>query len=636
MCIPRLRRLSTVRPLKPPTHNANARSSADARGIEQNPSEAIPAPDSETLSATQIEPEPLSGEALDAALADARALQKSSDFNADLIDFEANGTKIVFNNSGQVVEQTVDMGVVNPGGMNFDADMIDFNPGGKTVVHELQNPVDSLMTQRPATLETLNQQLNQGLTQMRGQMERLEADLQHIEHHAKIFSEDHLRHTTAEVIQVAEQGEAAYRRLESQVQELTQRMQRLGEAQINEALGPVREQLDQMRAQLDQVTDRLAAQLPENIRVDLKTMTAMARLRQDMVQVSVALSQSQIDGTAQIDTETFKAALQLSSQRMPSGQLAIDTPAFKALMDVSAHHLNARVEVDTHPLQMVLTAVDGQVSAEVQMAVDTLRVQLQADAQTAQLRVDTEALRIVLDASQGHLSGQASLSLNHLQAQLDANSAGHVQGQLSVNREALQLLLAVDSGQQSAEVQVKMAELEASLAIQSGNVSGRIQVSTEAFEMVLEATAQRQQGRVRVRSEHFEAAVAATSDGAVSGQLQLGNDDLRIVAELAYKQGLAAKLGVEAEHVQIELGTDGRSLEWSVNGQNEALMIGLRGDQRHLAGTLRMGELGVEIGLHDTTVPVPDQVQECLLQMGGQPVQSEMYGLMLSYPLDVF
>ncbi len=588
------------------------------------PSQPHSQPEAQAPSTEKIEPSPPSEAALNAALEDARALQKGAEFNADLIDFNPDGSTTLLDNTG-AVENVLPPADERPS-PEFEADVVDFLMGAKKAVLTAGAQLS------PTATPTLND-VSRSITDMKDRLGELEAKLTDLEHMADMLSTDGLRDKAADIVNLTQQGEAEYARIEAQLTRVVQGMERLSEEKVNQLLAPVRAQLDQVKQELAQANERLQARLPENIRVDLETMTATARLQHDAITLSAELSQSQGSATASVDTETFKAAMHVSSTEGPSGQLEVDTRALKALMDVSADHVNATVEVNTADVKALLEVVDGQVSAEARLELEHFRSRLAANGDGAQLQVDAERLQVLLAAAQGNLSGQAHVNLEQLQASVQASSDG-VQAQVEVNREALQLLLSLDSTQQSADVKLQIEALEASLHTRPDQISGRVRVNTEAFEAVLEASTQSFGGRVRVSSDHFEATVAAASDGSISGRVSLSTESLRLMAEVAYKENLSAKLGIATEDLQVDIGTDGSTVNWSVKGQNDLVSVGLTGDHQHLAGTMQIGAAGIEIGLHDVSVDVPEALETRMRQMGGEPVQSEMFGVMVTYRFD--
>lgn len=390
-------------------------------------------------------------------------------------------------------------------------------------------------------------EVQEALKGLENQAQQLENKLSQLESMAELFSDNKLREVTSEVLQLADQGLQQYATVKGEVAELRQQMQRLSEEKREQLLGPLEQKLGELEQQLQAVQERLNAALPEEVRLDLPNMTAEVRLQHALGEISGQLSAAGAEGQASLETDTFKAYLQASTQTGVSGQLEVESGAFRALIEASSSKgVSGEVEIQTEALQMLVQAADGKVR------------------------------------------GEAQLQLDQLKAQLEAGPNG---------------------------------------------ASGRIEVNSEAFQAVLEAsTSGFAQGRIEVQSDQFQAAVQAASDGSVSGKVEISTDSLRAVAEVAYKETLSARLGVETENLQVEIGSDGREVNWSVGASDQDFVLGLAGSNAQMSGMMRIGDVGIEIGWHDASVEPPEHMRERMEAMGGRPVESSMYGVMISYP----
>ncbi|MBF2052435.1 MAG: hypothetical protein IGS03_03100 [Candidatus Sericytochromatia bacterium] len=137
--------------------------------------------------------------------------------------------------------------------------------------------------------------------------------------------------------------------------------------------------------------------------------------------------------------------------------------------------------------------------------------------------------------------------------------------------------------------------------------------------------------RLSVQSDTFSASLQAATDGSVSGQVSLSTDALRLVAEVAYKDMLSARLGVESEHINLAIATDGSQLNWSVTGGSDLIRGGLTGQNDQLSGTLQLGDATLALGWHDVSVRPSDDMMREIEAQGGEAVQMDMYGATLRY-----
>ncbi len=376
----------------------------------------------------------------------------------------------------------------------------------------------------------------------------------------------------------------AFARVGEQVENLEHQIMMLRPEKVESEVRRVLGQVNELNTQVDQLQTQVN-ELRQN----------MGRLGEEKVNALIGPLQQQIDtlkGQRQALQDRIQAAL-------PEG------------VKIDLEKISAEIK-----LQSALGELTGKVSR-------------QGASGTA--KVDTDVFKAILTASTREgMAGKVEVRQGALRALLEASSQEGVNGEVELNTEAAKLLIYSAKGKVSAELQLKLDALEVQINAQGSDVQGRVSLDRDSFKLLVEASSHGANGYVEVEGDTFRAAVSASTQGGVKAQVEVETDSLKAVLEVAYREQVSAHLGLEFDQVKVEIGANPNEVKWSVTGQWDNASMGVSGRNGQVGGLIRIGDVGIEIGVFDTGVDLPPEVKNRMEALGGRPVNGEMYGVMVT------